>query len=45
MAGNVRSVAANHETEFKNFNFWTYYEIVKLRDSQLEMIEGEKKSK
>ena len=23
-AGNVRSLVANHVTEFKNFNFWTY---------------------
>jgi len=23
MAGNVRSLVANHVTEFKNFNFWT----------------------
>jgi hypothetical protein len=44
-AGNVRSLVANHVTEFKNFNFWTNEKIVKLKDSQLEIREVEKKSK
>jgi hypothetical protein len=41
--GNVRSLVANHVTELKNFNFWTYEEIVKLKYSQLEIREVEKK--
>jgi hypothetical protein len=32
-------LVAKNETELKNFNFWTYYKIVKLRDSQLETME------
>ena len=31
-AGNVRSLVANHVTEFKNFNFWT---LTFLSSSQL----------
>jgi len=43
MAGSVRSVVDNHERELKHFSFWTYYEIVKLRDNQLETMEVGKK--
>ena len=42
--GIVRIFVANHETEFKNLTFWTYYKIVKLRDSQLEAMELEKRT-
>ena len=43
-AGNVRSLVAKHVTELKNFNFWIYQEIAKLKDSQLEIREVEKNS-
>jgi hypothetical protein len=38
------SLVANHIRELKNFNFWTYWEIVKLKDSQLEIREVKKNS-
>ena len=41
--GNFRSLVENDETEFKIFYFWTYKKLVKLRDSQLETVEMEKK--
>jgi hypothetical protein len=44
-AGDIRSLVANHVTEFKNFNFCTYQKIVKLKGSQLEIEEVETKFK
>ena len=38
VGGNVRSLVANDEREFKILTFRTYYKIVKLRDSQLETM-------
>jgi hypothetical protein len=32
-------LVANRVTELKNFNFWTYGKIAKLKDSQLEIRE------
>jgi hypothetical protein len=32
---NIKLLVTNDETEFKILNFWTYFKIVKLTDSQL----------
>jgi hypothetical protein len=44
-AGNVRSFVANRITEFKILSFGPMGKIAKLKDSQLEIREVEKKFK
>jgi hypothetical protein len=44
-AGNIRSFVANRFTEFKMLTFGPMGKITKLKDSQLEIREVEKKFK